>query len=101
MAPLFAALGDRTRTQMVTLLAQRDHTVSELAGQFPISLPGAMKHLGVLERAGLVSRTKAGRTVTISLQRPRLESAEVWLHRHRVFWTDHLARLASHVEEQS
>lgn len=94
-AAVFAALGDPRRALIVDLLAQRDQTVSELAGHLPISLPGTLKHLTVLESAGLVSRTKVGRTVTVRLEREPLRSAEEWLHRTRTFWTtqlDHLAR---------
>jgi predicted ArsR family transcriptional regulator len=86
---------------MVTLLAERERTVSELAAEFPISLQGTLKHVLVLERAGVVGRAKAGRTVTVSLQRESLASAEEWLHRHRIFWTNQLDRLATHFEERA
>lgn len=91
---VFAALGDPTRQRLVDLLAQRPATVSELAAQLPISLPGTLKHLGVLERAGVVTRTKTGRTVTVSLRPQALEEAETWLHRTRSFWTQQLGALA-------
>lgn len=93
-ALLFAALGDPRRTLLVDLLAQRDRTVSELAAHLPISLPGTLKHLTVLESAGLVTRTKSGRTVTVSLERDRLGAAEEWLRRTRTFWTTQLGNLA-------
>jgi DNA-binding transcriptional ArsR family regulator len=96
---VFAALGDPTRQVMVSLLAERDRSVSELAAEFPISLQGTLKHLGVLERAGVIGRAKAGRTVTVHLNRDRLGDAEAWLHRTRSFWTNHLDRLATHYEE--
>ncbi|WP_109471711.1 ArsR/SmtB family transcription factor [Ornithinimicrobium cavernae] len=93
-APVFAALGDPRRTLIVDLLAQRDQTVSELAAHLPISLPGTLKHLAVLESAGVVSRTKAGRTVTVHLECDQLRSAEEWLHRTRTFWAAQLDNLA-------
>lgn len=93
-AALFAALGDPRRVLIVDLLAQRDRTVSELAGHLPISLPGTLKHLTVLESAGLVSRTKSGRTVTVHLEADRLQDAEEWLHRTRTFWAAQLGNLA-------
>ena len=96
---VFAALGDPTRQAMITLLAERDRSVSELAAEFPISLQGTLKHLGVLERAGVVGRAKAGRTVTVHLEHETLEGAEAWLHRTRSFWTNQLDRLATHYEE--
>ncbi|MGI8949346.1 MAG: ArsR/SmtB family transcription factor [Ornithinimicrobium sp.] len=97
----FAALGDPTRTQIVGLLTQGDRTVSELADQFPISLQGTMKHGGVLEGAGLVSRSKSGRTVTVRLDRAQIAAAETWLHRTRTFWTHQLDNLAHSFEERS
>lgn len=97
-AAVFAALGDPRRALIVDLLAQRDRTVSELAGQLPISLPGTLKHLAVLESAGLVSRTKSGRTVTVRLERVPLQTAEEWLHRTRTFWTAQLGSLAQAFE---
>lgn len=93
-AAVCAALGDPRRALLVDLLAQRDQTVSELAAHLPISLPGTLKHLTVLESAGLITRTKAGRTVTVHLERDRLHAAEEWLHRTRTFWTAQLGSLA-------
>lgn len=93
-AAVFAALGDPTRQQLVRLLAAGDSSVSALAAQLPISLPGTMKHLGVLERAGIVARTKSGRTVTVSLRPQSLADAEDWLRRHRTFWAGQLGHLA-------
>lgn len=85
---------------MVDLLAERDRSVSELAAEFPMSLQGALKHLVVLEKAGVVGRVKSGRTVTVHLEREALDEAEAWLRRTRVFWTHQLDRLAAHVEEK-
>jgi DNA-binding transcriptional ArsR family regulator len=96
---VFAALGDPTRCAIVALLADQDRSVSALAHEFPISLQGTMKHLAVLERAGVVTRTKSGRTVTVRLRHDVLEDAEVWLQRNRLFWTNQLDRLATHFEE--
>jgi DNA-binding transcriptional ArsR family regulator len=96
---VFAALGDPRRAWLVDLLARRDHTVSELAASLPISLPGTLKHLGVLEDAGVVSRSKRGRTVTIHLETRRLDEAERWLARTRSFWTQQLTSLAGSFDE--
>lgn len=100
-AAVFAALGDPRRALLVDLLAQRDRTVSELAAQLPISLPGTLKHLGVLEAAGLVSRTKEGRTVTVHLEPDPLSAAEAWLQRTRTFWSAQLGSLAAAFEPPS
>jgi DNA-binding transcriptional ArsR family regulator len=101
MAPstVFAALGDERRIRLVGLLADGDRTVSELADGLPITLTGTLKHIAVLERAGLVTRTKRGRTVTVHLERAPLDQADAWLHRTRTFWTGRLAGLARSFEE--
>ena len=93
---VFAALGDPTRQRMVVLLTQRERTVSELAGQFSISLPGTLKHLRVLQDVGVVSRSKHGRIVTVRLEPEALGAAEDWLHRTRTFWSQQLGNLADH-----
>ncbi len=97
---VFAALDEERRTTIVALLAQRDRTVSELAATLPITLQGTLKHLAVPEQAGLVSRTKQGRTVTLHLEQQRLADAEAWLRRTRTFWARRLAGLAASFEEQ-
>jgi DNA-binding transcriptional ArsR family regulator len=97
---VFAALGDERRALLVDLLAEGDRTVSELAAALPISLPGTLKHLTVLESAGLVTRTKSGRTVTVHLQAERLGEAERWLRRTRRFWSSQLSHLAASLEEE-
>jgi DNA-binding transcriptional ArsR family regulator len=98
---VFAALGDPTRQRMVELLTQRQRTVSELAGQFSISLPGTLKHLRVLQDVGVVRRTKCGRTVTLQLEPEALGAAEEWLHRTRTFWSQQLGNLAEHFADES
>ena len=91
---VFAALGDPTRQRMVDLLSQRERSVSELAGQFSISLPGTLKHLRVLQDVGVVSRSKHGRIVTVRLEPEALVAAEDWLHDARAFWSHQLDNLA-------
>ena len=97
---MFAALSDERRAWLVGLLAQRDHTVSELAATVPISLQGTLKHLAVLEGAGLVSRRKQGRTVTVHLESDCLEDAEQWLRRTRSFWLRQLGSLAAALAQE-
>ncbi|WP_131105451.1 ArsR/SmtB family transcription factor [Ornithinimicrobium sufpigmenti] len=98
---VFAALGEPNRARMVDRLAATDATVSQLARHTSISLPAALKHLGVLEEAGLVRRVKQGRTVTVSLRPEALAETEAWLHRTRTFWTVQLGRLAASLETPS
>ena len=84
---VFAALADPTRRALVTRLGDNESlTVSELARPFPVSLPAIMKHLGVLSDAGLIARSKSGRTVNCQLTAAAMKSAMDWLHRYERFW---------------
>ena len=74
-------------------------SVSELAKPFTVSLPAIMKHLDVLSDAGLVTRTKTGRTVAASSTAAPMEDAMNWLNRYQRFWSEQLDRLAAFVEE--
>jgi DNA-binding transcriptional ArsR family regulator len=96
----FAALADPTRRAIVAQLADNESlSVSELARPFPVSLPAIMKHLDVLSDAGLVTRTKTGRTVSCRLAADPMEEAMLWLSRYHHFWTQQLDRLAAFLEE--
>jgi len=98
----FAALSDPTRRALLARLGAQDSlSVSELARPFPVSLPAIMKHLDVLSDAGLVARSKTGRTVSCRLTARPMEQAMAWLDRYQRFWADRLDRLAAFVEEDS
>ena len=89
----FAALSDPTRRALIAQLNQRDDiTVSQLASPFPVSLPAIMKHLDVLSDAGLVTRTKTGRTVSCRLAAQPMQEAVDWLNRYQRFWSERLDR---------
>ena len=95
----FAALSDPTRRAILTRLEREDRvSVSELARPFAIKLPAVMKHLDVLHEAGLVMRSKIGRTVTVRLSPEPMKEAMDWLHRYERFWSASLDRLAAYVE---
>jgi DNA-binding transcriptional ArsR family regulator len=99
---VFAALGDPTRRQVVELLAEGTRPVTELARPFPMSLPGFMKHLRILEDAGLIRREKEGRVVSCTLSAEPMKKASDWLEQTREFWEkrlDALARFLYHQEE--
>src|ERR1700704_3387102 len=97
----FAALADPTRRALLAQLGKRQGlSVSELAAPFPVSLPAIMKHLDVLSDAGLIARSKAGRTVPCRLTAKPMEQAMDWLNRYQRFWSDRLDRLAAFVEEE-
>jgi DNA-binding transcriptional ArsR family regulator len=74
--------------------------VTELARPFDMTLPGVAKHIRVLERARLVSRTVDGRIHRCSLSPEPLQEAERWLDHYRAFWTDTLDGLARYAGKQ-
>jgi DNA-binding transcriptional ArsR family regulator len=95
---VFRALGDRTRRAILARLARGSATVSELAAPLAMSLPGASKHLKVLERAGLIERSIEGRVHRCSFSAAPLSSVGEWLDTYRHFWDDTLESLARYVE---
>jgi DNA-binding transcriptional ArsR family regulator len=96
----FAALADPTRRALLARLDEEDSlSVSDLARPFPVSLPAIMKHLDVLSDAGLIMRTKTGRTVACQLTPAPMEQAMNWLARYERYWTEQLDRLAAFLEE--
>jgi DNA-binding transcriptional ArsR family regulator len=97
---IFAALADPTRRALVAQLEGKESlTVSELAKPFPVSLPAIMKHLDMLSDAGLITRSKSGRTVNCQLTAAAMKSAMDWLHRYERFWNAGLDRLGAILEE--
>jgi DNA-binding transcriptional ArsR family regulator len=97
----FAALVDPTRRAILARLEREDAaTVSELARPFQIKLPAVMKHLDVLDEAGLVTRSKSGRTVTVRLRAEPIREAVDWLRRYERFWSASLDRLAAYAEKK-
>lgn len=97
----FAALVDPTRRAILAQLERQDTaTVSDLARPFRIKLPAVMKHLDVLDQAGLITRSKAGRTVTVRLRPAPLRQAAAWLLRYDRFWSASLDRLVRYAEDR-
>src|SRR5580692_1299661 len=96
----FAALSDPTRRGVLLRLKEEPGlSVSELARPFSLKLPGMTKHLDVLSDAGLITRTKTGRTVAVNLSAAPMREAMAWLNRYERFWTVSLDRLVALVEE--
>jgi DNA-binding transcriptional ArsR family regulator len=94
---LFAAVSDGTRRAILARLAQSDARVTELASAFPISLNSTSKHIRILERAGLVTRSVQGREHVLTLNaKPMAEAAE-WMAFYQRFWEDRLASLEDFV----
>ncbi|MBL8568230.1 MAG: helix-turn-helix transcriptional regulator [Phreatobacter sp.] len=99
---IFSALADPTRRALLAQLGDHEAvSVSELARPFAMSLPAVMKHLDVLSDAGLVTRSKTGRTVTCQLNAAPMEEAMNWLTRYQIFWTRQLDRLQALLEEDA
>jgi DNA-binding transcriptional ArsR family regulator len=97
----FAALVDPTRRAILTQLEREDSaSVSELAEPFDIKLPAVMKHLDVLDQAGLITRSKEGRTVTVRLSPKPMKEAMDWLRRYERFWSGSLDRLVAYAESK-
>jgi DNA-binding transcriptional ArsR family regulator len=95
----FGALVDPTRRAILAQLERKDGaSISELAEPFAIKLPAVMKHLDVLDEAGLVTRSKSGRTVTVRLRPQPMREAVEWLRRYERFWSASLDRLAAYAE---
>jgi DNA-binding transcriptional ArsR family regulator len=97
----FAALMDPTRRAILAHLERQDAaTVGDLARPFAIKLPAVMKHLDVLQSAGLITRSKEGRTVTVRLAPAPMREAMEWLRRYERFWSGTLDRLTAYAEDR-
>ena len=97
---VFAALADPTRRGILESLSGGELAVSELAAPHDMSLPGFMKHLRVLEDAGLVARSKEGRVVSCELSAAPMKAAAAWMSRYEKFWTAKLDSLARYLYQQ-
>ncbi len=95
----FAALADPTRRAILARLASGDASVNELAEPFDMSQPAISKHLRVLERAGLISRSRDAQRRPCRLEAKPLAEADEWLERYREFWEASFDRLDSLLEE--
>jgi len=89
----FAALSDPTRRAILARLAMGETTVNELAEPFPISAPSITKHLKVLERAGLIRRSRDAQRRPCRLEAAPLREVAEWIGRYRRFWEQNLNRL--------
>src|SRR5580693_4375592 len=93
----FTALADPTRRAMVARLAAGDATVNELAAPFDLTLPGISKHLKVLERCGLISRSRRAQFRPCHLEWDALDSAVSWLEDNRRGWAERFDKLDEHL----
>lgn len=98
---VLAAIADPTRRSIVARLAGGRASISELAEPLPMSLPAVMKHVRVLERAGLLSHRKEGRTRFCELRPEPLAAVDGWLDDYRAFWDGQLDSLVAYFERRS
>lgn len=96
----FAALGDPTRRQLVSWLAARPATATELAVRLPVTRQAVVKHLGVLSDAGLITKRREGREVRYRLEAEAFDAAAEWIATVTARWQVRLARLKRHLEEE-
>ena len=89
----FAALADPTRRAILGRLAEGDATVSELAEPFPMTVQAISQHLKVLERAGLITRSRSAQLRPSRLDSARLKDASDWLDKYRGLWEGSFDRL--------
>jgi len=95
----FAALSDATRRGVLEQLGSGDASITELADRFHMTLTGMKKHVGILERAGLVSTQKVGRVRTCRLGVSRLAEETAWIEEYRRLWAARFDALDQIVEE--
>lgn len=93
LSRLFQALADPTRRSILGRLAEQPAPVSDLSGPTGLRLPTVMRHLAVLEEAGLITSSKAGRVRTCALVPEALAPARSWLDQQRAIWEGRLDRL--------
>jgi len=99
LSTTFAALADPTRRAILARLASGEATVMELAAPFDMSLPAVSKHLKVLERAGLISRSRHAQWRPCKLEAQPLREVADWVTQYRAFWEQRLDRLEAYLQE--
>jgi DNA-binding transcriptional ArsR family regulator len=99
LSTTFAALADPTRRAILARLTAGEASVTELAEPFEMSLPAISKHLKVLERAGLIARSRAAQRRPCRLEAARLKDVADWVERYRRFWDQSLDRLEAYLAE--
>jgi len=98
---LFGALADATRRGIVERLAAGEATVTELAAPYAISLPAISRHLKVLERASIITRSQEGRWRSARLSPTSLASAATWISQQERLWAERLDRLDDHLARRA
>jgi len=99
LSATFAALADPTRRAILARLMHGEVPVKELARPFNMSLPAVSKHLRVLERSGLIVRSRSAQMRPCKLKAKPLKDAVDWLEHYRQFWEESLDRLDDYLQE--
>jgi DNA-binding transcriptional ArsR family regulator len=99
LSTILFALADPTRRAILERLSKGEAGVNELAGPFAMSLPAISKHLKVLEKAGLISRTRNAQWRPCKLEPEPLKKLDVWLDEYRKLWEGRLDRLEDYLRE--
>ena len=99
LSATFGALADPTRRAILARLADGEASVTELAEPFAMSQPAISKHLKVLERAGLIARSRDAQRRPCTIQARPLAEATLWLERYRELWEERFERLDEVLDE--
>jgi DNA-binding transcriptional ArsR family regulator len=99
LSATFAALADPTRRAILAKLSAGEASVTELAEPFEMSLPAVSKHLKVLERAGLIARSREAQWRPCQLDAGPLKDVAGWIEHYRRFWTDSFDRLDDYLHK--
>jgi DNA-binding transcriptional ArsR family regulator len=97
LSTTFAALADPTRRAILERLAHGDATVGELAEPFRMTMPAISKHLSVLERAGLITKSRDGQRRNCRITATPLKNATSWLNEYRRHWEANLESLDAYL----
>jgi DNA-binding transcriptional ArsR family regulator len=99
LSATFAALADPTRRAILARLATGEASVKDLAEPFEISAPAVTKHLKVLQRAGLITRTRHAQWRPCRLRARPLRDVSAWVEHYRRFWEERIDRLEDYLRE--
>ena len=101
LSATFSALADPTRRAILARLSLGESSVNEIAEPFGISLPAISRHLKVLEKAGLITRSREAQWRPCKLNATELEAAANWLEHYRRFWQGSFDRLDGFLQERT
>ncbi len=99
LSATLAALADPTRRAILARLASGETSVTELARPFEMSLPAVTKHLKVLERVGLITRSREAQWRPCKLEAKPLQDVSDWVEQYRRFWEQSFDRLEDYLHE--